>query len=161
MHGHRRWSRMSTLLHPHVMCVWGDIPIGLGTRVGCDLQTFCWSLPNSCWMHQSFSSHPSLRNHHLDLLIAQQPNSFCHFLVLLTFEHLNSSMLAIYDNWVWYDLKFHSDGKNVLFSNLFVILEVISLWLQVWPLNGYEAYSTLIGQSHSYSSPPSLSQQWG
>ena len=25
---------MSTLLHPHVMCIWGDIPIGLGTRVG-------------------------------------------------------------------------------------------------------------------------------
>ena len=24
---------MSTLLHPHVTCVWSDIPIGLGTRV--------------------------------------------------------------------------------------------------------------------------------
>ena len=24
---------MSTLLHPHVTCVWGDIPIGLGTNV--------------------------------------------------------------------------------------------------------------------------------
>ena len=24
---------MNTLLHPHVMCIWGDIPIGLGTRV--------------------------------------------------------------------------------------------------------------------------------
>ena len=24
---------MSTLLHPHVTCVWGDIPIGLGSRV--------------------------------------------------------------------------------------------------------------------------------
>ena len=31
MHRHRRWSCMSTLLHLHVMCVWGDIPIGLGT----------------------------------------------------------------------------------------------------------------------------------
>ena len=33
MHGHRRWSCMSTLLHLHVTCVWGDIPIGFGTRV--------------------------------------------------------------------------------------------------------------------------------
>ena len=24
---------MHTLLHPHVTCVWGDIPIGLGTSV--------------------------------------------------------------------------------------------------------------------------------
>ena len=24
---------MSTLLHPYIMCVWGDIPIGLGTSV--------------------------------------------------------------------------------------------------------------------------------
>ena len=24
---------MSTLLHPHVTCVWGDIPIGLGMSV--------------------------------------------------------------------------------------------------------------------------------
>ena len=24
---------MSTLLHPHIMCIWGDIPIGLGMRV--------------------------------------------------------------------------------------------------------------------------------
>ena len=24
---------MSTILHPHVTCIWGDIPIGLGTRV--------------------------------------------------------------------------------------------------------------------------------
>ena len=27
------YARMSTLLHPHVICVWGDIPIGLGTSV--------------------------------------------------------------------------------------------------------------------------------
>ena len=33
MHGHRRWSCMSTLLHPHITCVWGDIPIRLGTSV--------------------------------------------------------------------------------------------------------------------------------
>ena len=33
IHGHSRWSCMSTLLHPHVTCVWGDIPIGLGTSV--------------------------------------------------------------------------------------------------------------------------------
>ena len=33
MHGHKRWSCMSTLLHPHITCVWGDIPIGLGTSV--------------------------------------------------------------------------------------------------------------------------------
>ena len=25
---------MSTLFQPHVTCIWGDIPIGLGTRVG-------------------------------------------------------------------------------------------------------------------------------
>ena len=33
MHGHRRWSCKSTLLHSHITCVWGDIPIGLGTSV--------------------------------------------------------------------------------------------------------------------------------
>ena len=33
MHGHRRWSCMSTLLHPHATCVWGDIPIRLATSV--------------------------------------------------------------------------------------------------------------------------------
>ena len=33
MHGHKRWSCMSTLLHPHITCVWGDFPIGLGTSV--------------------------------------------------------------------------------------------------------------------------------
>ena len=33
MHGHRVKSCMSTSLHPHVMCVWGDIPMGLVTRV--------------------------------------------------------------------------------------------------------------------------------
>ena len=33
MHEHMRWSCMSTLLHPHVTCIWGDILIELGTRV--------------------------------------------------------------------------------------------------------------------------------
>ena len=68
----------------------------------------------------------SFRNHHLDLLIVEQPNSFCHFLVLSTFEHLNSSMLTAYDNWIWCDLEFHGDGRSVKLSNLFVTLGVIS-----------------------------------
>ena len=106
-------------------------------RIGyecCGFQTFCWSLPNRWWIHQSSSSHPSLRNLHLDLLIFQQPNFFCHFLVLLTFEHLNSLMLAAYDNLVWCDLEFHSDGRSAEFSDSSVTLGVISLypWFDRW-----------------------------
>ena len=127
-------------MHEHVVMLMRESPSSpsrhmcLGwypCRVGyecCGFQTFCWSLPNRWWMHQSSSSHPSLQNHHLNLLITQHPNSFCHFLVLSTFKHLNSSMLVAYDNWVWCDLEFHSDGKSVEFSDLFVTLGVISLY---------------------------------
>ena len=144
-------------MHGHVVMLMHEYPssptchVHLGWypyRIGyecCGFQTFCWSLPNKWWMHQSSSSHPSLQNHHIDLLIVQQPNSFCHFLVLFitsitpespyrpldcstTFEHLNSSMFVAYDNWVWCDLEFHSDGRSVEFSDPFVTLGVIFLY---------------------------------
>ena len=57
-------------------------------------------------MHQSSSSHPSFRDHYFNLLITQQSKSSCHFLVLLTFDHLHSLMLSFYDNWVGVPLKF-------------------------------------------------------
>ena len=79
-------------------------------------------------MHQSSSSHSSLQDHLLDLLIVQQSNSLCHVLVLSNFEHLTSSMLEAYDNWVWCDLEFHNNGRSVKFSDLFVTLGVISLY---------------------------------
>ena len=92
MHGH-----VAMLMHEypsspirHVRLGWYPYRIGYEC---CDFQTFYWIMPNRWWMHQSSSSHPSLRNHYLDLLIAQQPNTFCHFLVLLTSNYLHSSML--------------------------------------------------------------------
>ena len=36
-------------------------------------------------------------------------------------------MLVAYDNLVWFDLEFHSDGRSVEFSDSFVTLGMISL----------------------------------
>ena len=63
-------------------------------------------------------------------------------LVLLTFDRLHSSMLLAYDNLVWCALEVHNGDRHGSFSNLFVILEEISLWLQPWPQIGYGVCST-------------------
>ena len=101
-HSHKT---LKVLMHGHVVMLMHEYPFSPThhVRLGwypyriryecCGFQTFYWSLPNRWWMHQLSSSHPSLRNHHLNLLIDQQPNSFCHFLVLLTFNPFHSSML--------------------------------------------------------------------
>ena len=81
-------------------------------------------------MHQSSSSRSLFRDHYSDLLMTQQPKSFCHFLVLLTFDHLHSSKILAYDNWVGCALEVRSDGINGSFLDLFAIMEEILLWLQ-------------------------------
>ena len=67
-------------------------------------------------MHQSSSSRPSHRDHHFDLSMTQQPKSSCHFLVLLTFDHLHSLMLLAYDNSIWCALEVHNgDSRQTWF----------------------------------------------
>ena len=99
---------MCTLLHPHDTYVWGDMPRGLGTIV----MTFKPS-GETCQIRGECLNHL----HHI-------PHSGITF---LTFEHLHSLMLEAYENSIWCVLEFHSDGRNVKFSDLFVTLGVILL----------------------------------
>ena len=105
----------------HVHLRWYPYRIGYES---CDLQTFCWSLPNKWWMHQSFSTHPSLWSLHLSLLIFQQPNSFCHFLVswpLITCIFQCSKLMTI---WSGVSLK------SIVMAE--VLCSRTSLWLWMW-----------------------------
>ena len=108
-------------------------------------------------MHRSSLSRPLQRDHHFNLLMTQQPTSSCHFLVLLTFDHLHSSVLLAYDNSVWCALEVHNGDIYGSFSDFFVILEEISLWLQPSPQIGYRVCSTPVGQPHSSFSHPAFS----
>ena len=93
--------------------------------------------------------------------MTQQPKSSCHFLVLLTFDHLHSSMLLAYDNPVQCALEVHNGDRHGSFLDLFMILEEISLWLQTWPWIGYGVCSTPVSQPHSSFSQPFPSPQQG
>ena len=56
----------------HLHLGWYPYRIGYGSW---GFQTFVWSFPSSWWMHQSYSSRLSFRDHHFDLLRFTSPIS--------------------------------------------------------------------------------------
>ena len=115
---------MSTLFHSHSTCVWGDFPKGLGTIVWA-IKPFveACQVGGECINHLHYISN--VRHSFSPFSIAW--GSLYPFFVPLAFDSCHSLMPKAYDNSVWCVLEFHNDGRNVDFSDLFVILEVISL----------------------------------
>ena len=111
MHGHSEMLMHEYSFSPAQHVHLGDIPIRLGMSVvsfkpsGEACQT-----SGECINHLHHVHHTKI--------------------TILTSNHMHSSMPSAYDNLVWCVLVVHNDDRNVELLDLFVIYEVISLWLQ-------------------------------
>ena len=148
---------MSTLLHPHITCIWGDIPIGLGMSV----VAFKLSI-ETCHTDGECINHFH-RIHHSRITISTSwlLNNLIPFVIswsswpLITCILQCSKLITI-----WPSVSL----KSIMMVEIFCFWT--SLWFWKWfpfgfrfdTLIGYEAYSTPVGQSYSSYSPASLSQ---
>ena len=149
---------MSTFLHPHVTCVWGDIPIGLGTR----FRTF---KPSS----EAFQAVGECTNH---------LHHVHHSGITISISCWLNSPSPLVISWSSWPLltcipqcsQFMTTGSGVPLKSAVMTHMVHSrtslrlwkrflLWLQTWSQIDYGACSTPTGQPHSSSSHPLSSPQ--
>ena len=148
---------MSTLLHPYITCIWGDIPIGLGMSV----VAFKLSI-ETCHTDGECINH----FHHIH-----------HSRITISTSWLLNNLIPFVISWSSWPLitcilqcsKLITIWPSVSLKSIMMV-EIFCFWTSLWfwksfpfgfrfdTLIGYEAYSTPVGQSYSSYSLASLSQ---